>query len=172
MDKPADLGIAHLRVVRLSDDLAPVVEFYRDGLGFEVLSEFKDHEGFDGVILGHKEAAYHLAFTHKAGYTAGRAPTDDNLLVFYVPDQAEWERGVRRWSSWATNRSNRPIRTGITQARRSRTRTGIVSSANRRVGLPGRGSCSPSTNNPALMATSFASVGGCQVTVSICQSSF
>ncbi len=96
MDKPADLGIAHLRVVRLSDDLAPVVEFYRDGLGFEVLSEFKDHEGFDGVILGHREAAYHLAFTHKAGYTAGRAPTDDNLLVFYVPDQAEWERGVRR----------------------------------------------------------------------------
>jgi len=57
MDKPADLGIAHLRVVRLSDDLAPVVEFYRDGLGFELLAEFRDHEGFDGVIIGHAMAS-------------------------------------------------------------------------------------------------------------------
>ena len=42
MDRPADLGKAHLRVARPSDDLLAVVEFYRDGLGFEVLYEFKD----------------------------------------------------------------------------------------------------------------------------------
>jgi len=76
--------------------LAQVIEFYRDGLGFELLAEFRDHEGFDGVIIGHKAAAYHLAFAQKAGYTAGRAPTEDNLLVFYLPEPGEWERGVRR----------------------------------------------------------------------------
>jgi hypothetical protein len=50
--------------------LAPVVKFYRDGLGLEVLYEFKDHDGFDAVMLGRKGAAYHLAFVHKAGHCA------------------------------------------------------------------------------------------------------
>ncbi|HEV8441339.1 MAG TPA: VOC family protein [Methylomirabilota bacterium] len=96
MDKPADLGHAHLRIVRPSDDLAAVVTFYRDGLGFEVLYEFRDHEGFDAVMLGHTGAAYHLAFVHKAGHDAGRAPSEDNLLVFYLPDAEEWTGAVTR----------------------------------------------------------------------------
>jgi catechol 2,3-dioxygenase-like lactoylglutathione lyase family enzyme len=96
MDEPADLGKAQLRVVRPSDDLEPVVRFYRDGLGFELLYEWQDHDGFDGAILGHPGAAYHLAFVHKTGHRVGRAPTGDNLLVFYLPDAGEWERAVRR----------------------------------------------------------------------------
>ena len=96
MNEPADLGRAHLRVVRPSDDPAANVKFYRDGLGFEVLYEFKDHDGFDGVMLGRQQAAYHLAFVHKVGHKAGRAPSEDNLLVFYLPDAAEWERAVAR----------------------------------------------------------------------------
>jgi len=70
MNEPADLGKAHLRVVRPSDDPAANVKFYRDGLGFEVLYQFTDHDGFDGVMLGRKEATYHLAFVHKAGHKA------------------------------------------------------------------------------------------------------
>jgi catechol 2,3-dioxygenase-like lactoylglutathione lyase family enzyme len=96
MTEPSDLGSAHLRVVRPSDDLAANLTFYRDGLGLELLSEFKDHDGFDAVILGRKGAAYHLAFVHKAGHKAGRAPGEDNLLVFYLPDANEWQRAVRR----------------------------------------------------------------------------
>jgi catechol 2,3-dioxygenase-like lactoylglutathione lyase family enzyme len=94
MEMP-DLGRAHLRIARLSDDVAANVAFYRDGLGFEVLYEFKDHDGFDAVMLGGKGAAYHLAIVHKAGHTAGRAP-DDNLLVFYIPDPEEWQRAIAR----------------------------------------------------------------------------
>jgi catechol 2,3-dioxygenase-like lactoylglutathione lyase family enzyme len=96
MDKPADPGKAHLRVARPSDDLEALVKFYRDGLGFEVLYEFKAHGGFDGVMLGHKGAAYHLEFTRKAGHAVGRAPTADNLLVFYLPDGEDWKRAVER----------------------------------------------------------------------------
>jgi catechol 2,3-dioxygenase-like lactoylglutathione lyase family enzyme len=96
MDKPADLSKAHLRVARPSDDLAALVKFYGDGLGFDVLYDFKDHEGFDGVMLGRKGAAYHLEFTRKAGHKVGRAPTEDNLLVFYLPDAGEWDRVVAR----------------------------------------------------------------------------
>src|SRR4051812_42029118 len=95
-DEPADPGRAHLRVARPTDDLAAVVRFYRDGLGLDVLAEFRDHDGFDGVMLGRQGAAYHLEFTRRAGHTAGRAPTDDHLLVFYLPDVGEWERAVAR----------------------------------------------------------------------------
>ena len=96
MEGPADLGRAHLRVARPTDDLAAVVRFYRDGLGFEVLAEFRAHDGFDGVMLGRGGAGYHLEFTRKAGHAAGRAPTADNLLVFYLPDEAEWRAAVAR----------------------------------------------------------------------------
>lgn len=95
-DKGAELAKAHLRVARPTDDLAAVIKFYRDGLGFEVLYEFKDHDGFDGVMLGHKAAAYHLEFTRKTGHKAGRAPTEDNLLVFYLPAEADWRAAVAR----------------------------------------------------------------------------
>ncbi len=93
---PPDLGRAHLRVARPTDDLDAVVRFYREGLGFDVLNEFRDHDGFDGVMLGRAGAAYHLEFTRKSGHAAGSAPTEDNLLVFYLPDEAEWRAAVGR----------------------------------------------------------------------------
>jgi catechol 2,3-dioxygenase-like lactoylglutathione lyase family enzyme len=96
VDKPLDLGTAHLRIARPTDHLVTVVRFYRDGLGLEVLSEFADHNGFDGVMLGRPGAGYHLEFTRKAGQAAGRAPTEDNLLVFYLPDEAQWRAAVDR----------------------------------------------------------------------------
>lgn len=96
MEPPADLGRAHLRVARPTEDPDAVVRFYRDGLGFKVVGEFRDHDGFDGVMLGHPQAGYHLEFTRKAGHAAGQPPSEDNLLVFYLPDRAEWERAVRR----------------------------------------------------------------------------
>jgi hypothetical protein len=48
----------HLRVARATDHFAEVLRFYRDGLGFAVLGEFHDHEGFDGVMLGLAGAGY------------------------------------------------------------------------------------------------------------------
>jgi catechol 2,3-dioxygenase-like lactoylglutathione lyase family enzyme len=95
-NEPADLSSAHLRVARPTDDLAALVKFYRDGLGFEVLSEFANHDGFDGVMLGHKGTAYHLEFTRQAGHPAGRAPSGDHLLVYYLPDEAAWRAAVAR----------------------------------------------------------------------------
>ena len=85
---------AHLRVARATDNLQEVVRFYRDGLGFEVLGSFDDHDGFDGVMLGHPGAGYHLEFTHKNSEHVGRAPTEENLLVFYLPDRAEWQAAI------------------------------------------------------------------------------
>lgn len=80
-----------LRVARPTDNLAQISEMYQAGLGFSVLGEFNDHDGFDGVILGHPQQPYHLEFTHHRGTTVGKAPTPDNLLVFYLPDPQEWQ---------------------------------------------------------------------------------
>ena len=87
---------AHLRVARPTDHIAEVLRFYRDGLGFELLGSFNNHQGFDGILLGQPGGAYHLEFTTKAGHPAGRAPTQDNLLVFYLPDEVDWKNAVMR----------------------------------------------------------------------------
>jgi catechol 2,3-dioxygenase-like lactoylglutathione lyase family enzyme len=89
--------ITQLRVARPTDNLEEVTKFYRDGLGFSVIHRFEDHEGFDGVMLGVPGAPYHLEFTHARGHSAGRAPTADNLLVFYLPDDLQWKNAVNRF---------------------------------------------------------------------------
>lgn len=96
MSNPANLAQSHLRIARATDNLTAVVHFYRDALGFEVLGEFHDHDGFDGVMLGHAKAAYHLEFTHKAGHTVGRAPNPECLLVFYLSDESDWQTAIAR----------------------------------------------------------------------------
>lgn len=82
--------IRTLRVARPTDNLPEIAEMYAKGLGLEVLSRFTDHDGFDGVILGHPHHPYHLEFTSQRQHRAGTAPTKDNLLVFYLPDKDEW----------------------------------------------------------------------------------
>jgi catechol 2,3-dioxygenase-like lactoylglutathione lyase family enzyme len=85
-----------LRVARPTDDLPALLRFYCDGLGLRQLASFAAHNGFDGVMLGHPHAPYHLEFTHEPGHTVGRAPTPDNLPVFYMPDAGEWHAAVTR----------------------------------------------------------------------------
>lgn len=79
-----------MRVARPTDNIKLISEMYCRGLGFSELGSFADHQGFDGVILGHPHHAYHLEFTHHRGVQVGRAPTSDNLLVFYLPDEKQW----------------------------------------------------------------------------------
>jgi catechol 2,3-dioxygenase-like lactoylglutathione lyase family enzyme len=89
----------HFRVARPTDDLEAVLRFYRDGVGMEVIASFQDHAGFDGVMLGLAGASYHLEFTHQRGHLVGRAPTQDHLLVFYLPDAAAWQAATERMRS-------------------------------------------------------------------------
>ncbi|QPC92257.1 VOC family protein [Mesorhizobium sp. INR15] len=84
-----------LRVARPTDNLEAVIHFYEQGLGLKVLYRFEDHDSFDGVMLGREGAPYHLEFTRAQGHAAGRAPTQDNLLVFYLPDTGDWNTAVQ-----------------------------------------------------------------------------
>jgi len=85
-----------LRVARPSDDLDALLPFYQQGLGLMILYRFEDHDGFDGIMLGREGAPYHFEFTRARGHKAGRAPTSDNLIVFYLPDADGWWAAVQR----------------------------------------------------------------------------
>jgi len=81
-----------MRVARPTDNLEKITEMYINGLGFRLLGSFEDHNGFDGSIIGHEQHSYHLEFTHHQGTTVGKAPTQDNLLVFYFSESDVWEQ--------------------------------------------------------------------------------
>ena len=83
---------AVLRIARPTDNIQLIAQMYQLGLGFELLGQFEDHQGFDGIIIGHPEHGYHLEFTHHRGTRVGRAPTQDNLMVFYIPNAEEWRQ--------------------------------------------------------------------------------
>ena len=90
---------AHVRIARPTNDLAALKTFYCEGLGFGVLYEFAGHDGFDGLMLGLDSHHYHLEFTKKEGHDAGRAPTQDNLMVFYLADHAAWQAALDRMAA-------------------------------------------------------------------------
>jgi catechol 2,3-dioxygenase-like lactoylglutathione lyase family enzyme len=91
--------VPKLRVARPTDNLDALIRFYRDGLGLQILYRFENHDGFDGVMLGHPGTPYHFEFTRAHGSSAGRAPTPDHLLIFYLPDRTEWETSVQMMRS-------------------------------------------------------------------------
>ncbi|KAG5935598.1 hypothetical protein E4U53_000409 [Claviceps sorghi] len=89
---------AHVRIARPTDDIEALLPFYCNGLGFKLFLRFKEHDGFDGVMLSPPGAGagYHLEFTSKVGHSAGKAPTQDNLLVFYLPETDAYHAATLR----------------------------------------------------------------------------
>lgn len=86
--------IPKLRVARPTNNLAALRHFYVEALGLRELYAFTDHDGFDGLMVGHPQAPYHSEFTRQAGHMVAGAPTAENLLVFYLPEHSVWEATV------------------------------------------------------------------------------
>lgn len=84
------LMLAHLRIARPVSDLARSVRMYKLGLDFDEVGRFADHDGFDGVMLGHVEAPYHFEFTYCRRHPVLPSPSAEDLAVFYVPDEQAW----------------------------------------------------------------------------------
>ncbi len=85
-----------LRVARPTNNIDALLPFYRDGLGLAVLTGFADHDGFNGIMLGMPGAPWHLEFTEAPNHVAPPAPSEDHLLVLYLPDAAEWQAACAR----------------------------------------------------------------------------
>jgi len=90
------LAGATLRVARSTDRMEEITAFYVEGLGFEKLATFEDHQGFDGVMLGSPQSPYHLEFTRHRGHQSVARPDPETLLVFYLSDEADWRASVAR----------------------------------------------------------------------------
>lgn len=80
----------HLRVARPVTDLERSVAMYQQGLGLARIGGFADHEGFDGQMLGHPGSGYHFEFTVCRHHPVAPAPTPEDLLVLYVPEEEAW----------------------------------------------------------------------------------
>ncbi|NOU98738.1 VOC family protein [Paenibacillus planticolens] len=73
------------RVARPTHQLEKIIEFYNKGLGLEIVGSFTNHDGYDGVMFGMPSVHYHLEFTQHTNATPILPPSEDNLLVFYIP---------------------------------------------------------------------------------------
>jgi catechol 2,3-dioxygenase-like lactoylglutathione lyase family enzyme len=78
-----------LRVARHTDNLEPIIEFYTDILGLEIIGEFKNHNNYDGVFIGKEGLDWHLEFTTSSD-GVNHEPDKDDLLVFYVESEKEY----------------------------------------------------------------------------------
>ena len=94
---PHDLSIKQVRIARPTDNLEKVVQFYTEGLGLEILTSFKNHEGYDGVMIGLPGLDYHLEFTSFIEGSPCPAPTKDNLLVLYFEKMDDIDRIVNKF---------------------------------------------------------------------------
>lgn len=80
------LHVAQFRIARPTDQIEQIERFYCEGLGLKKLGGFKGHRGYTGIMIGLPDASYHLEFTEHIDGSPCPAPTEDNLLVFYMPD--------------------------------------------------------------------------------------
>lgn len=81
-----------LRIARPVSDLEQSVAMYCKGLGLVEIGRFQDHQGFDGVMLGGIGVDYHFEFTRFRSHPVRPSHTPEDLVVFYLPERAEWQR--------------------------------------------------------------------------------
>jgi catechol 2,3-dioxygenase-like lactoylglutathione lyase family enzyme len=93
------MNVPKLRIARPTRNIDRLKRFYCDGLGYEVIASFGNHEKFDGIMFGISGAPYHLEFTRYQDALPSRPPDPEDLLVFYLPGKEEWEAAVHRMRS-------------------------------------------------------------------------
>ena len=90
---------SHMRIARPVTNLERTCALYTQGLELMRIADFVDHAGFSGVMVGRPELAWHIEFTHCHEHPRQPAPTDEDLLVLYYPDQADWQRACARMTA-------------------------------------------------------------------------
>lgn len=78
----------HFRYARHTDNLKPIIEFYTNVMGLQILGRFDNHANYSGVFLGFPNQDWHLEFT-QSDQKAEHKPDDDDLLVLYVGSTLE-----------------------------------------------------------------------------------
>jgi catechol 2,3-dioxygenase-like lactoylglutathione lyase family enzyme len=84
------------RIARPTNQLDNIIRFYTEALELDIIGQFKDHDGFDGVMIGLPGKTHHLEFTQHSSNTSLTKPTEENLLVFYFDDPEEYSKTNKR----------------------------------------------------------------------------
>lgn len=79
------------RFARHTSKIESLVYFYTKVLDFEILSKFKNHDGYDGVFLGKASEDWHLEFTQNDELPISKFDEDD-ILVFYPETKSEYNK--------------------------------------------------------------------------------
>lgn len=87
---------AHLRIARPARSPERTAAMYCRGLGMREIGRFEDHEGFDGIMVGASGSGYHFEFTSCRRHPVEPRPTEEDLVVLYLPQRAEWEAACAR----------------------------------------------------------------------------
>ena len=78
------------RFARHTNNLETIKSFYIDILGFELLGNFEDHDGYDGIFIGKPHLDWHLEFTKSKELVTFNFGEED-YLVFYLETIHEFE---------------------------------------------------------------------------------
>ena len=79
------------RLARHTNRLAQLTDFYVTVLGLEILGQFQNHSGYDGVFIGKTGLNWHLEFT-QTNEIVNHMFDEDDLLVFYPETQHDFNR--------------------------------------------------------------------------------
>lgn len=84
------------RVARHTSDFRPIVNFYVNLMGLEIMGDFKGHNNYDGIFIGKPDLNWHLEFT-KSETPAIHTSDDDDMLVFYPDTVIEYNEILSRF---------------------------------------------------------------------------
>lgn len=79
------------RYARHTKNIEKLTTFYTTVLDFEMIGNFQDHNGYDGVFLGKANQSWHLEFTQDGNLPESK-PDDDDLLVFYPESLSDYQK--------------------------------------------------------------------------------
>ncbi|KAA0023949.1 VOC family protein [Antrihabitans cavernicola] len=96
---PNGFDVAQIRISRPTDRLDAVIGFYETDLGLLRIGDFVDHAGWDGVMLGLPGTDVHLEFTSHVDGTPCPAPTSENVVVLYFPDESAMSTAAERMTA-------------------------------------------------------------------------
>ncbi|MEU5836491.1 VOC family protein [Streptomyces diacarni] len=102
---PDQLAVGAVRFARPTARFDAVRAFYVDDLGLPVLAEWRDHSGYDGLVLGLPGTPVHMELTQHGAPPRIPEPHPENQLVLYLEDQAAHDRATAH----LTSRGHRPV---------------------------------------------------------------
>lgn len=85
----------HFRIARHTSQIDTLTQFYCEVIGLNIIGEFKDHSGYNGVFLGKETLNWHLEFT-QSETPAEHTFDEDDLMVFYPETRTDYDSILER----------------------------------------------------------------------------